>query len=93
MNGHVLKNSDVLYVCTQKYRKRPPGSRLSEEDSIIFIIPPPTKLRGSELYWNWVVRLFVDAMVYGSRQLSLLPTITISHIWTTHRRKMFPIDF
>jgi hypothetical protein len=29
----------------------------------------------------------------GSRHLSLPPRVTISHIWTTHRRKMFPIDF
>jgi hypothetical protein len=28
-----------------------------------------------------------------SRHLSLPPRVTISHIWTTHRRKKFPIDF
>jgi hypothetical protein len=35
----------------------------------------------------------VEIRFLGSRQISLPPRVTISHIWTTHRRKMFPIDF
>jgi hypothetical protein len=35
----------------------------------------------------------VEIRFPGSRHLSLPPRVTISHIWTTHRRKKFPIDF
>jgi hypothetical protein len=35
----------------------------------------------------------VEIWFPGSKQLSLPPRVTISHIWTTHRRKMYPIDF
>ena len=35
----------------------------------------------------------VEIRFPGSRPLSLPPRILISHIWTIHKRKMYPIDF
>jgi hypothetical protein len=35
----------------------------------------------------------VEIKLSGSRTLPFPPRVTISHIWTTHGRKMFPINF
>jgi hypothetical protein len=62
-------------------------------------IPPTTKPSATKLWGGYTgIGLSVRPSVCrrnGFRALDSYPyhLVTISHIWTTHRRKMFPIDF
>jgi hypothetical protein len=49
-------------------------------------------------YQNWgqrssVLDIGLENFFPDPRSLSFPLTVTIPHMWTTHRRKMFPIDF